>query len=232
MTMYDGKRILALIPARGGSKGIKDKNIVGLCGKPLIAYSVEACLKSKYIDRTVISTDSRKIADVALQCSGDVPFIRPAALAEDTSKTIDVAMHAVRTLSASGDEYDVFVLIQPTQPLRTSRDIDGALETFFANGENGLVSVCEAENHPLLIRTVAEGRLKRLLSESSTCRRQDMPAYYVVNGCVYINKISEINESLSFNDNTVPYIMPKERSVDIDEPLDIVIAEGIMRGYE
>lgn len=222
--MFSNKKILALIPARGGSKGIKDKNITLLNGKPLISYSICACKESKYIDRTIISTDSDKIAKIAIKYGGDVPFMRPLELATDTAKTIDVVIHAVETLKKSGDNFDVVVLIQATQPLRLPYDIDRAIETFFANDERGVVSVCEVENHPLLIRSIENGKLKRLLNANSTCRRQDMPTYYAVNGCVYVNKISEVNDDLSFNDNPIPYVMPKNRSVDIDEFADLALA--------
>jgi CMP-N-acetylneuraminic acid synthetase len=185
--MFHGKKILALIPARGGSKGIKDKNITDLGGKPLIAYSVECGLHSKYVDSVVVTTDSAKIAEVAKQCGARVPFLRPAELASDTAKTLDAVLHAVKTLEGMGESYDLLLLLQPTQPLRTSEDVDGAIEAYFALGGEDLVSVCEVSDHPILIRTIEQGRLQNLLSCSSTCRRQDMPAYYRINGCIYIN---------------------------------------------
>ena len=116
--MYGSKKVLALIPARGGSKGIKKKNIVLLDGKPLIAYSIEASLRSKYIDSTVITTDSREIAEIAEKFGGRVPFLRPAELAQDKSKTIDAVLHAIRQLTIKRENYDILVLLQPTQPLR------------------------------------------------------------------------------------------------------------------
>lgn len=224
--MFGKQKILALIPARGGSKGIKDKNIISLAGKPLIAYSIEAAKKSKYIDSIVVTTDSEKIAEVAKRYGARVPFLRPAELATDTSKTIDAVLHAIKTLKTMRKEYDVLVLLQPTQPLRTNNDIDEALEVYYKNKEEGLVSVSFVDDSPLLIRSISnEGKLLNLLSQNSTCRRQDMPEYYKVNGCIYINKIDEINENTSFNDNKVPFIMRKEHSVDIDELSDLWMAE-------
>lgn len=224
--MFNNQKILALIPARGGSKGIKDKNIIFLAGKPLIAYSIEAAKYSKYIDDIIVTTDSEKIAEISKQYGASVPFIRPAELATDTSKTIDAVLHAIRTLETMGKEYDVLVLLQPTQPLRTNNDIDEALEVYYKNKEEGLVSVSFVDDSPLLIRSISnEGKLLNLLSQNSTCRRQDMPEYYKVNGCIYINKIDEINENMSFNDNKVPFIMRKEHSVDIDELSDLWMAE-------
>ena len=223
--MYLEKKILALIPARGGSKGIKNKNITSLYGRPLIAYTVEAALKSKYIDEVVISTDSFEIAETAKAYGAKIPFMRPAELAQDYSKTIDVVIHAIQELNKAG-EYDTLILLQPTQPLRNEEDIDAAIEEYFYRGEKSLVSISEVDDHPLLIRQInEEGRLVKLLNTGSTCRRQDMPMFYRVNGCIYINKISEINAETSFNDNEIPFVMQKERSVDIDEPIDLALAE-------
>ena len=187
--MYNNQRILALIPARGGSKGIKDKNIVPLLGKPLISYSIEAGKASKYIDTIVVSTDSQKIAEVAVLYGADIPFLRPKELALDTSKTIDAVIHAIDLINSKKPVYDVLILLQPTQPLRTSFDIDRAIETYFENDENDLASVSLVTDHPLLIRSISEnGNLIPLLQKNSTCRRQDMPPYYRINGCIYINK--------------------------------------------
>lgn len=228
--MFAKEKILALIPARGGSKGIKGKNIILLAGKPLIAYSIEAAQNSKYIDSTVVTTDSEKIAEVAKQYGARVPFLRPAELAADTSKTIDAVLHAIKTLKSLSEEYDVLVLLQPTQPLRTTDDIDRAIELYYEKGKKGIVSISLVDDSPLLIRSIdTEGKLVNLLSQNSTCRRQDMPEYYKVNGCIYINKIDEINENTSFNDNKIPFIMTKEHSVDIDEVSDLWIAEYYLK---
>lgn len=227
--MYGRSRILALIPARAGSKGIINKNITQLCGKPLVAYSIEAAKKSRYIDDVVVSTDGDIIAETARKYGAEVPFMRPEKLAADTSKTVDAVLHAVNELDGMGRTYDVLVLLQPTQPLRTAGDIDMAIETFFKNGQEGLVSVSAVDSHPLLIRSVSpDGRLKPLLDQNSTCRRQDMQQFYCVNGAVYINRISELSGATSFNDNRVPFVMERDHSVDIDEPTDLILAEAIM----
>ncbi len=228
--MYAEEKIIALIPARGGSKGIKDKNIYPLNNKPLITYTIDAAKKSRYIDEVIVSTDSERIADVAKECGIQVPFLRPSELAQDHSKTIDTVLHVIKMMKAAGKHFGALVLLQPTQPLRNADDIDLAIEAFFKNGRKGLVSISEVNDSPLLIRSVTEnGELNRLLNISSTCRRQDMPAFYRVNGCIYINDTEEIDESTSFNDNPIPFIMPKERSVDIDEPADIALAEYYLR---
>ena len=129
--MYKNKRILALIPARGGSKGIKDKNIIELCGKPLIAYSIDAAKNSKYIDDILVSTDSEKIAEVAKKYGARVPFLRPYELATDTSTTLDVVLHAIDYVNKEEKKYDTLILLQPTAPLRKTEDIDSAIEKFF-----------------------------------------------------------------------------------------------------
>lgn len=224
--MYGNKTIYSLIPARGGSKGIKDKNIIPLGGRPLISYTVEASRSSKYIDRTILTTDSERIAEAARKYGAEVPFMRPVELASDSSKTLDAVLHAIRTLSEQGGSCDVLVLLQPTEPLRTAGDIDGAIEAFFKNGERPLVSVSPVDDHPILIRSIGpDNTLRPLLDCGSTCRRQDMPSYYRVNGCIYINSTPEIDESTSFNDNPVPYVMESSHSVDIDSLADLAMAE-------
>lgn len=227
--MYKGKKILALIPARGGSKGIKNKNIIDLCGHPLIYYSINAALKSLYIDDVVVSTDSEAIAAVSRKCGAEVPFMRPDSLAQDKSTSTSVVTHAIKTLKEMGREFDCLVFLQPTQPLRDTKDIDGAIETFYENNRQSLVSVCEVDNHPLLIRSIENGELFRLLNVNSSVRRQDMPKYYCINGCIYINAVEEINEDLSQNDNIIPFIMDVSHSVDIDEPSDLCKAEFYLR---
>ena len=223
--MYKDKKILALIPARGGSKGIPRKNIKDLCGKPLIAYSIEAGLNSKYIDSVVVSTDDSEIAEVSKRFGAEVPFIRPEELASDTAKTLDVVLHAIKEMKSKGSTFDTFVLLQPTQPLRTAADLDAAIEKYMENGCISMVSVSPVNDHPILIRTIEEDRLKPLLNCSSTCRRQDMPKYYRVNGCIYINEISEIDINTSFNDNALPFVMEPSHSVDIDELSDFELAK-------
>ena len=230
--MIQGKRILALIPARGVSKGIKNKNIRTLNGKPLIAYTIEAAGGSRYVDTVLVTTDSEEIADVAREYGAYVPFLRPAGLASDTARTIDAVLHAVRWLrqeNNAGMEYDILILLQPTSPLRTAEDLDAALELFEEKGEKALVSVSPVEDHPILIRTInGDGTVRNLLAGSSTVRRQDMPDYYRVNGSIYINRIEDLSEDTSFNDNTLAYVMQPDHSIDIDEEKDLILVEWLM----
>lgn len=227
--MFKDKKFLAVIPARGGSKGIPHKNIVDLCGRPLISYTIEAALRSRYIDYVIVSTDDEEIAEVSKGCGAEVPFLRSAELATDTSKTIDSVIYTISRLQDLGKRFDTVVLLQPTQPLRTAEDIDGAIEKYEECGGVALASVSEVDDHPILIRSIEKGRLIPLLNTSSTCRRQDMPFFYRVNGCIYINEISEINRDTSFNDNPIPYMMDKSHSVDIDEVLDLAVAECYLK---
>ncbi len=227
--MFKGKKILGIIPARGGSKGIKDKNIRPLAGKPLIAHTIEAGLASKYVDDVLVSTDSEKIAEISMRYGADVPFLRPAELASDTSKTIEAIMHAIQTLRAMGRAYDSLVLLQPTSPLRTKDDIDCAVELFYNRSEAPLASVNQVSDHPLLIRSIDEnGNMVHLLDQNSTCRRQDMPTYYRINGAIYIYSMKDIDSQTSFNDAVIPFIMESNKSVDIDSLDDLERAERLL----
>ena len=225
--MIDGKKIIALIPARGGSKGIRDKNIFEIEGKPLIAYTLDEAKKSRYIDEIIVSTDSEKIKKVSLDYGASVPFIRPGDLSTDKAATIDVVIHALNYLKDKNMKYDYLVLLQPTSPLRKVMDIDEAIKTFANNGERGLASVSKVSDSPILIRNLDEnsGKMKRLIDIKSSIRRQDMPVFYRINGAIYINLINEISENTSLNDNECYYVMSREHSVDIDEYVDIEIAK-------
>ena len=223
--MYKNKRILGLIPARGGSKGIPRKNVIDLCGKPLISYSITAAENSRYIDSVVVSTDDEEIAKISRSFGASVPFMRPQELATDKSKTIDAVLHAIESLADMGEVFETLILLQPTQPLRTSEDIDKALDIYMDAGCTSLASVSPVNDNPLLIRSIQDNLLNPLLNASSTCRRQDMPRYYRINGCIYINEISELSLDTSFNDNSLPFIMERSHSIDIDELSDLALAE-------
>lgn len=224
--MYKDKKILAIIPARGGSKGIKNKNIVDLCDRPLISYSITAALESRYIDKVVVSTDSEEIAEVARKYDAEVPFLRPKELASDTAKTIDAVMHSIETLEEMGQTYDYLVLLQPTQPLRQAYHIDEAIELLMDKNQESLISVRKVIDHPILIRTIDEaGNGIKLINQSSTQRRQEFKQYYKVNGSIYINKIDKLNYETSLNDNKLCYTMEDKYDIDIDEYFDLSIAE-------
>jgi len=158
--------------------------------------------------------------------------MRPAPIATDEAKIIDAVLHAIDLLSKQNETYDILVLLQPTQPLRNRTHIDESLELFIEKEVQSLLSVCQTSENPVLIRKMSDkNTLERILTTTSTVRRQDMSKYYFVNGAIYINLISELNNKTSFNDNKIGYEMPKEYSLDIDEPFDLVIAEELIKKH-
>jgi len=214
-------RRLAYIPARGGSKGIPKKNIAELGEMPLIAFTIVAALKSGLFEKVMVSTDSEEIADVARQYGAWVPFLRYAEFAQDTSKTIDAVISDKSRLEAMGEKFDEFVLLQCTSPFRTAKDIQGAV-ALAEKAHAGVVSISPVEEHPILMRTIdADGKVSRVLNCSSTCRRQDMPPYYRVNGAIYVNFWGELTPDLSLNDNPYGYVMERKDSLDIDTKADL-----------
>lgn len=226
--MIDGLRVLAFVPARGGSKGLPRKNILDLAGRPLIAWTLAAARESVYVDRCVVSTDDAEIAAVASAHGGDVPFMRPPELAHDTSATFDAIQHALENVAG----YDIVLLLQPTSPLRTGGDIDGALEQLQRHGAPSCVSVVEPAKSPYWSYKVdARNRLVPLLDERLTrLRRQDLPKSYVLNGAVYAARVDWLLHHKDFlGGDTVPYVMPAERSMDIDTAFDLRLAAHCVR---
>jgi len=223
-----GKSVLAVIPARGGSKGLPNKNILELVGKPLIAWSIEAASDSKYIDRLIISTDSKEIADVAIKYNCEVPFMRPPELATDDANSNDVILHALDKLE---HPYDIVILLQPTSPLRKSKDIDQALEFMQKNNVSVVVSVCSS-NKPLYWHFTlgTDGNLKPLYNDKLFyTNRQELPLTYIPNGALYIAKTDYFRSKKTFyTGSTFAYLMPPERSVDIDNRIDFYTAEAII----
>ena len=228
--MYRGKRFLAIIPARGGSKGIPHKNIMDLCGKPLISYSIEAAKRSKYIDYVLVSTDDVGIKEVSMKYGANVPFLRPEKISSDEAKSIDVVLHGIEFLKNHGEKFDYVVLLQPTSPLRTHEDMDSAIELILEKKENSLVSLCQVDENPILMRTIEENNLKPILQfNGDNLRRQDLPTYYIFNGALYINTVAMLLKENAFvNEKSIPYIMEKNKSVDIDTIIDAKLAEYIL----
>jgi CMP-N,N'-diacetyllegionaminic acid synthase len=225
--MIQGKSVLAIIPARGGSKGVPRKNIKRVGGKPLIAWTIEEARKSVYIDRLIVSTEDEEIAEVARQYGCEVPFMRPIELAQDDTPGIDPALHAIRSLPP----FDFVVLLQPTSPLRTVSDIDGAIEKCMANGASACVSVTLADKTPYwMYHLESDGRMNRVLAQSQTItRRQDAPEVYVLNGAVYVGETKTLQQYRSFlTEETIAYVMPNERSLDIDTAMDFVVVEAVL----
>tara|TARA_Y100000310_G_scaffold249098_1_gene255114 strand:+ start:2601 stop:3350 length:750 start_codon:yes stop_codon:yes gene_type:complete len=231
--MINGKKVLAYIPARSGSKGIKDKNIIPLFGKPLIAYSIESARKSKYVDEVIVSTDSEKYAEVSREYGANVPFIRPSELATDLAKEMDTTLHLIKWVEDNLEEkYDYIIRLQCTSPLRTSEDIDKAIELMEEKGADSIISVNECLVTPVWTNTLPEDLSMKdfIKPEYKYKNRQELPIFYQLNGSVFIAKWELIKEKGSwYYDKSYACILPKENSIDIDEEMDLLIASTIMK---
>jgi len=225
------KRILAIIPARGGSKGIPRKNIIDLNGKPLIAWTIKASLDSNFISKTVVSSDDDEILKISQKYGASV-IRRPKSLASDEASSESVMLHTIDSLSVNNEEFDIVILLQPTSPLRTSKDIDDAYEAMISMDATSLISVSEVDNKFLksFIRKPS-GYLESVCNKKyAFMRRQALPAVYLSNGAIYIILISEFLKSKSlFTDKTIEYIMKKNHSIDIDCLDDVYQADKYFR---
>lgn len=223
------KSIIAIIPARGGSKGIPRKNIKKLGSKPLIAYTIEEALKSKCLDHVFVSTEDPEIANISKEYGAQV-IDRPPSLAKDTSKTVDAVLHAIEYLEREGIHPHTVVLLQPTSPLRDVEDIDAAVNLFLDNECDSVISVCEPDHSPFWCFTISGKYLKPILDKKfDDTRRQDLPRVVTPNGAIYISSPETIRRYKGFyGDRIIPYCMPPERSIDIDKPLDFTIAEVLI----
>ena len=224
--------ILAVIPARGGSKGISHKNIADLGGKPLIAWTIEAALRSRYISRTIVSTDSKTISEVCVSLGVEVPFMRPKNLSKDTTPAIDVDLHALEWASNQGDNVHYLLHLQPTSPFRTTEDIDAAIELAFKKDADAVVSLVESSSHPYWMKIITpDGRVCDFMDAPKFTRRQDLPIVYTINGAIYMTKPQLLMEHKTwYFQNTYAYIMPKIHSLDIDTLEDLQIARYIAGG--
>lgn len=227
--------ILAIIPARGGSKGIKKKNIRPFAGKPLIAHTIAMAKKSRYITRTVVSTDDTEIAWIAKKYGAEVPFLRPAELAGDKSPVVPAILHMLERLKKEeGYSPDYIVLLQTTSPLRRADDIDGALDLLFRRRASAVVSVCATEQ--LLYTKDAKDRLALRSDASflSSTNRQELPQTYKLDGSmVYGVKTTIFKKHKSFlPPNVIAYVIPRWRAVDLDEPQDVVVGEMIYKNQK
>ena len=213
-------KVLAIIPARGGSKGFPKKNIALLNGLPLIAWTIQASLKSKYICKTLVTSDSEEILDISNHYGAEV-LKRPDEYATDSSSSEDVVRH---TLSSLKQEFDYIILLQPTSPLRNAEDIDAAFELFFVSKATSLISVCEVDNKLYkAFKKDDNGYLSGISNNKYPfMRRQDLPKAFMSNGAIYIVEVDSFLKNNSFYSNkTVSYKMPEERSVDIDSKEDL-----------
>lgn len=226
---------LAVIPARSGSKGLKDKNIKLLCGKPLLQYTVEAAISSHIFDCVHVSTDDEEYAEIARSCHADVPFLRCPEAASDTADSWSVVRFVLEQYKQLGKEFDRVTLLQPTSPLRDADDIQRAYRLFCEKGAEAVVSVSEEEHSHLLSNTLDDSlSLDGFINLHEVGRRQNMPTYYRVNGALYMMKTSILDKiaDLLYGKGSYAYIMSKEHSVDIDTILDFRIAEAILENDE
>ena len=222
--MYKGKKILAVITARGGSKRLPNKNVLDLAGKPLVAWTIGEANKSKYIDKIIVSTDNENIAKVSKQYGAEVPFTRPTELSNDTANSISVIKHSIEFFN---NEYDYVILLQPTSPLRSVDDIDKSIE-LLNDKVKAVVSVTEVDHSPLWSNTLPEDfSMKDFIRDDvKNLRSQDLPTYYRLNGAIYISDIDYLYEVNGFiGDNTNAHVMEQKKSIDIDTELDFRFAE-------
>ncbi|MBX7045912.1 MAG: acylneuraminate cytidylyltransferase family protein [Ignavibacteria bacterium] len=226
--MYKKNKIAALITARGGSKGIPKKNIINLCGKPLIHWTVEAALKSKFVDKIFLSTDSDDIIKAVKKFPVDVPFKRPKNLSGDKATSTDVILHFIDWMKESGNDYDTLLLLQPTSPFRKAEHIDNSIKKFLSDSKAlSLISVTENIKSPYLSRKInSKSYLENIFNVESERRRQDIPVTYYINGAIYLMRINDFEKYKTFQTiKTLAYEMPYYNSIDIDEPMDLKIAE-------
>lgn len=230
------KKVMALITARGGSKGLKNKNILPLAGKPVVGWTIEAARQAKLVDRVIMSTDSEEIAKVSREFGAEVPFLRPAELASDTASHNAVILHAVNWM-IEHENYrpDYLLLLQPTSPLRTAEDIDASIRLAMESNADGIVSVFESHFHPLLMNKIAaDGCLESYIADrpepgSEAIRRQNMPRAYADNGAIYIVKIDYLLQHGKLRPTrTIPFIMPEKRSFQIDCQWDFELIEYLL----
>jgi len=234
----NNKKILAVIPARGGSKGIQNKNITDVGGSPLIKYTIDAALKSTMLTHCIVSTDSNKISDVAKSLGALVPFRRPEHLSNDKALSLPVMQHAVEFMeSLHGYQYDAIVMLQPTTPLRKVEDIDDSISLLLDTNADSVISVVEVEGyHPLRMKRVIDGCLVNYIDQGHEDMRprQDLPPVYIRNGAIYATTRNTlmIEDSFTGKDSRA-YIMPNERSVNIDTHQDLLLVQSYFKGkYE
>ena len=236
--MIEGNKVLALIPARGGSKGLPGKNIKDLCGMPLLAWPIRAAKESNYIDQVIVSTENKNYADIARSYGASVPFIRPAKLAKDDSATYLVVEHALNYLKSQNEIYDYMVLLEPTSPLTTSKDIDEALKLLISKRDlaDSVVGVSKVEaTHPVFdVRINDKGLIEPYVGNGfNILNRQVIDTLYYFEGSLYISDLAILIREKSFYHNrTLPYIVPRWKAIEIDELVDYVCAEAILQNIE
>ena len=225
--MYKNKKILAIIPARMGSKRIKQKNGRKLCNKRLFEYSIEVAKSSRYIDEILFSTDSKEWHEIAIQMGCYKNDLRPKKLSEATTKTLDVLLYEIKSNNFY-NEFSTIVLLQPTSPYRTQELLDNAIEKYFET-EESLITVVNVKEHPIFMRRIKDKKLVKIINDSSDIRTQDMEKIYKIVGNIYINNIHDLNKDTVLNDNIIPYEIEEKFAIDIDVEEDFKCAENILK---
>ena len=227
------EKLIALIPARAGSKGVPGKNIAPVAGKPLIAWTIAAALGAESVASVVVSTDGEEIASVARECGAEVPFMRPAVLAQDHTPGIPVLLHALDWLECHWKvTMDYLVVLQATSPLRTAADIDKAVALAREKDADAVIGMSEVSSHPYWTKKISdEGRILDFLHlDTEYPQRQSLPPAYVPNGAIYLVRPEVLrSRETVYTDRTYAYVMPGERSLDIDSPWDLYLADLILK---
>ena len=222
-------KAIAIIPARSGSKGLPNKNILQLNDKPMMAYTIEACLESGCFQRIHVSTDSEEYAQIAIKYGADVPFLRDPALATDQATTEDVIRDVLEKYRKVGEEFEVFGIMQPTSPLRTA--LEKSFQLFREKNADSIISVCPMEHSPLWSNQLGEAdSMYQFLNVQTNQNRQQFGQYYRINGAIYLMRISKYSSHTAlYGEKSYAYRMPKERSIDIDDEMDLEIAKVFMK---
>lgn len=231
--MYKNKKILGVITARGASKSIPQKNIRPLADKPLIAHTIAAALGSRYLTRAIVSTEDEEIARIAREHGAEVPFVRPKELAQDDTPHIPVVQHALGWLEENEDEqYDYVMILQPTSPLRAPEDIDACIVKIIETGADSVMSKVELLDFNIRkLKRIEDDVIFPLVEEEgpASSRRQDAPKVYKRNCAIYLTRTALVKQGDLFGTMSRPYIMPPERSIDINEPFDFELAEFLLQ---
>lgn len=223
-------RNIAIVTARSGSKGIKDKNIKAMAGRPMMAYSIEAAIKSKLFEKVMVSTDSTEYAKIALQCGAEVPFLRSAETSGDSAGSWEAVREVLDGYRNIGHMFDTFCLLQPTSPLRTSADIVSAYNLLSIKDADAVTSVCECE-YPMEFMMTLDGSmsLKEFRRNEIDLPRQMLPTYYRLNGAIFVRRIQYKSDKIVIkSDEEYAYVMGTEKSIDIDTLEDFEYAEYLL----
>lgn len=233
--MYEGRKILGLIPARGGSKRLPGKNIKMLLGKPLISWTIEQAIASLYLDKVIVSTEDKRIADIARQSGADVPFLRPMEYATDTASSTEVILHALDFMCEKGEIYDYIALLEPTSPLRRKKDIDKGIEKLIKTSDSdSLVSVGKIHlEHPMITKKVQNGSVIPYMADLPVIyQSQQADKAYFPYGVLYLSKVEAFRKSGTFYaDNVTPLFIERWQNYEIDDSVDFMIVEKIMNKY-